>query len=290
MTRTIWFMTALAVTLGIAACDDSATGIVDGGAQSVTVRFSVAGGGTGSAVTGAGGPFASLSGAAQLDPIEGTNGTLEIDDVRLIVSELEFEGDDDACETEGSDDCAEFEAGPSFVDLPLDGSPFTVGTDDVDPGFYDEFELEVEDLEDDEDDAAEAAAIDSLRNFIAQNFGEWPAEASAFVAGTFTPVATEATPNPDPRPFGVFLEAEIEVEMDLAPPLSIDESGASREVTVLLDPAMWFRRADGSVMDLSQFDFETTGSVREFEVEMEDGFVSVEHDDDELDDQEDDDG
>lgn len=290
MRYALWLFTGAAVALGAAACDDSATGIVDEGAQDVAVRFSVAGGGTGAAAPGADGPLASLSGAAQLDPIEGTNGTLEIDDVRLIVSELEFEGDDDACETEGSDDCAEFEAGPSFVDLPLDGSPFTVGTDRVDPGVYDEFELEVEDLEDDEDDAEEAAAIDSLRNVILDEFDAWPREASAFVAGTFTPVATDATPNPEPRPFGVFLEAEIEVEMDLAPPLTIDDTGASREVTVLLDPAMWFRRADGSVIDLSQFDFETTGTVREFEVEMEDGFLSVEHDDDELDDLEDDDG
>ena len=49
-------------------------------------------------------------------------------------------------------------------------------------------------------------------------------------------------------------------------------------VTVTVDPLAWFIRPDGTVLDLSQFDFDATGQVVEFEVEMEDGFTEIEFD------------
>lgn len=47
-------------------------------------------------------------------------------------------------------------------------------------------------------------------------------------------------------------------------------------MTVTIDPGAWFARPDGTVLDLSRLDFARTGRVLEFEVEMEQGFRTVE--------------
>lgn len=89
------------------------------------------------------------------------------------------------------------------------------------------------------------------------------------VTGTFTPTGGA------PQNFTVFFDADIEVEMDLVPPLVIDATGtASRTITINLDPALWFQ-ANGQVLDLSSFN----GQTLEFEAEIEDGFVEIEFDD-----------
>ena len=94
------------------------------------------------------------------------------------------------------------------------------------------------------------------------------------VVGTFTPTGG------DPVPFRAFFEAEVEVEKELVPPVTITDDGSGAIFTIHLDPAAWFTGTDGNVMDLSQFDFDTTGQVIEFEVEIENGFAEVEFDDD----------
>ena len=75
----------------------------------------------------------------------------------------------------------------------------------------------------------------------------------------------------------MFVEAEIEIELDLVPALVIDEGGsASRAVTVDVRPDIWFGRPDGSLLRLDLYDYATTGELLELEVEMEDGFTEVE--------------
>ncbi|MGH7477033.1 MAG: hypothetical protein ACRELD_12135 [Longimicrobiales bacterium] len=251
---------ALAAALGAAACEDG-TGLGEG---EVAIRFRSAG----QAGQASLGPAA--VDASQALTVEGTNGVLTITDVRLIVEEFELEGDDDACEREDDDDCAEFESGPFFVQLPVDaGGVVTITQDAIRPGTYDELEFEVEDLEDDEDDE-DAAAIAALRAQIRSEFPEWPDRASALVVGTFTPVGGA------PQPFSVFIEAEIEVEMELNPPLVVP---GDRALVIDVAPGFWFRRPDGSVLDLTQWDHATTGRLLELELEFEDGFVELEIDD-----------
>ena len=41
-------------------------------------------------------------------------------------------------------------------------------------------------------------------------------------------------------------------------------------------PVTWFVRADGSVLPLHLYDWDATGELLEFELEMEDGFTEVE--------------
>ena len=203
--------------------------------------------------------------------IEGANGILTLTQISLIVAEFELEREEDTCDGEQENDmCEEFELAPSFLDLPLDEGAVTIGSDQVPPGLYEELEFEVEDLEDDEDNSQE---IRQLLTTIRADYPDWPEEASMLLIGAFTP--TGGTP----QPFTVYVEAEIEVEMEFNPPLSIETSDQSQTITININPENWFKRPNGEVMDLSVFDFEQTADLLEFELEMEDGFSSIEFDD-----------
>lgn len=76
-----------------------------------------------------------------------------------------------------------------------------------------------------------------------------------------------------PRPFKVHFEAEIEVEKELIPPLVVTGEGASRTLTVILDPRQWLTAGPVGT-DLSQFN----GRLVEFEFELDRG-VKIEIDD-----------
>ncbi|NIP57536.1 MAG: hypothetical protein GWM92_07580, partial [Gemmatimonadetes bacterium] len=140
--------------------------------------------------------------------VQGSNGVLTIDDLRLVVDELELEGDEGSCEIPDGDDCADFEFPRFFLDLPLDGGVVTVDTEPVPLGAYKQVELEIEDIDPEEDDADEAAETRALAEEIRGEFPSWPAEASMMVTGTFTPTDGE------PIPFTTFFEAELEIELD----------------------------------------------------------------------------
>jgi hypothetical protein len=257
----------------LAACSDG-TGV---GANSVALNFQVAGP---SASPAPGSGAGALTGPARVAGpplvLVGTNGTLSIEEIRIVVSEVEIEaasgsclGADDSSDDVG-DGCEEFDTGPRFLDLPLDGAPIEVATDVLPSGTYDELEFEIEDLEDDEDDSVEGALIAAVRAQILAVVPDWPNEASALVTGSFTPTGGSSVD------FRVFLKAEIEIEMELVPNLVVEGGVASRALTVDIDTDIWFTSANGSVLDLSQYDYDATGQLLEFDVEMEDGFTKVE--------------
>lgn len=257
-------VTTLALTgLVMGACDDSPTTPADTG--TVEVRF---------------GADASATAGATLASdliVDGTNGTLEITSVHMIVGEFELEGADDACldddDAADPEDCEEFEGNPFLLDLPLDGQPTTVVAQAVAAGVYNELEFEVEDidLDDGDGDDEELAAVTTQVRAL---HADWPEEASMVVEGTFTPTGGET------RAFRVFVEAEVEVEITLSPPLVVTDNGEA-SLTVVLDPTIWFTRANGTVLDLSLFDYTGDGDdLLELEVELEDGVTQVEVDDD----------
>jgi hypothetical protein len=74
------------------------------------------------------------------------------------------------------------------------------------------------------------------------------------------------------RSFRTFFDAEIKVEVDLDPPLVVSDDGASRLITIEFRPDLWFRRIDGSVVDLSGFDFARTGRVVRIDLSIENAF------------------
>ena len=258
--------------LALAACSDS-TGTQAPG--TVQVRFGVAGGAANLranalAAEAAGGPLV----------VAGTNGTLSITGIQVVVSQLKLKGvHDQPCiggtssdDSQGGDDDAgecEFEAGPFFVDLPLDGGTLTVATGTVPPGTYDRLRFRVKNLDfrdDDGDDDDDDAAVGALFNQIRTQFPDWPARASMRVTGTFTPTGGAA------RPFTAYLKAEVRVQLPLSPPLAVTEGTSTSQVSVTLDPAAFFKSGT-AVVDLSQFG----GNVAEFEFEAEHGFRGEGH-------------
>ncbi|MBW3571742.1 MAG: hypothetical protein KY467_11590 [Gemmatimonadetes bacterium] len=250
-----------AALLALAACSENPAG---GGAGSVQLRFGVAGG-----QALASGAVFQTGGTDQL-VITGANGTLRIDDVRMIVAEFQLKGDDDVntCgQAPGAaDDCEDFDAGPLFIDLPLTGGTVAIGSGNVPAGTYEEVEFEVEDLEDDEENPAERARIEQLRTQILAQFPDWPRDASVLVVGSFTPTGGA------PQSFRAFIEAEIEIETELNPPLVVRE-GESRGVEVLLDPAALFR-SGANVLNLAQL-----SARAELEIRIKNGFQGRSDDD-----------
>lgn len=244
------------VLVVVTGCDSTGPGA---GGGTVEVGFATAS--SASNQSNGAAKTAALSADSDSLVLSGSNGTLTITDIRLIVDEIELEGDADS---------AEFETDrPSFLDLPLrEGEVSPVAADQVPPGIYEDFEFEIEDIE--LDDADEEGEIQDLRGDIREEFPNWPNSASMVVVGTFTPT------NDTSRAFKTYFEAEIEVERELEPALDVSSDGFSRSLIVRLAPTQWFEQADGTVQDLSQSDFEDTGQVIEFEAEFEDGVSEIE--------------
>lgn len=258
-----------AALVAVAACDNG-TGVA--GPGTVSLNFRVPGSGAPALAPAAPG-LAAVAGPPMT--IEGTNGDLVIDEIRVIIDEAELKPADGSCDlvvdASDDDDCPDFEAPPRFLDLPLDGEPIEAMTAVVPAGVYKELDFEIEDLEDDEEDPAEAAAIAALRAAILSEIPDWPWKASTLVVGRFESTAGGSIE------FRVFLDAEIEIELDLIPNLVVGEDGSlSRELTVDVRPDIWFGRPDGSVVPLHLFDYGLTGELYSIEVEMENGFTDVE--------------
>jgi hypothetical protein len=268
-TRSISVLFTLVVgvaLLALTGCDSTGSSTQGG---TVEVGFATAT--SSSSQTARAAQTAAQSDGADSLVLSGSNGTLSISDLRLIVDKVKLEHDTDSTGAEGQEIEIEREVEverPSFVDLPLsDGevSPIAAGT--VPPGTYTELEFEVDDLDDDN------GASQGLLSDIREEFPNWPEDASMIVVGSFTPAGGTA------RDFAAYFEAEIEVERRLNPALDVTSEGFSRELVVRLDPAQWFENADGTVQDLSQVDFEDTGKVIEFEAEFEEGVAEIEYGD-----------
>lgn len=263
--KRILCLTLLASSVAITACSDSVGPDDDTGAT-VAIKFGTAGATLAS--RSAGPSMAMLASAAQASLVAGTNGRLDITDIRVIVEEFELEPVEVSdCDVEPEPAaCHDFEARYFFIDVPLTGAPVTVVQENIPPGLYDELEFEVGDVEVDDDEGSDASLIAALFTQVRAVFPDWPEKASMVVVGSFTPTGGTAVS------FRVYFEAEIEVEFDLIPALEVTEEGLSHSIVIQLSPDVWFRQGDGTVMDLSQFDFPTTGELIDFELEIEDGF------------------
>lgn len=274
---------AAALTLAVAACGD-ATG--PEGTTSVAFRAATS---SASASVTSGDISFSHSGDTDAPTIsaDGTNGQLTIADVHFIMSEFELERADEAedCDDEAASEeaCEEFEAEMQFLELPLTGDAAVAVQQTVPAGDYDELEFSIEELEADEEDD-EAGQIDQLLTDIRENhFADWPSRGSVRIHGTFTPKDDQGNLLTDQaRDFTAYFEAEVEIEKEFDSPMQVADG--SNNITVTVDPTIWFERGDGTVVDLSQYDFdpEAGGPIPEFEVETEssagESFTEIEHD------------
>lgn len=205
--------------------------------------------------------------------VDGSNGTLQINDIRFVVEEFKLEPSESDEEEDTLDTKSEeFEAGPFWVDLPLRVDSLSLATGQIKTGVYKELEFNVEDLnldeEDDEDNEGHRALADSIR----VEFPDWPDEASMVLIGSFTPS------DGNKQSFKVFANAEIEVEREFNPSLEITEDNVQEVLSVKINPTKWFLRSDGTVIDLSGYDWDQTQELLEFEAEFEEGVEEVEVD------------
>lgn len=277
---------APALVLALAAfftgCDTTGT---DSGEQKGKVRlqFKTVSGST-SAKSADGGQV-TMAGDSMV--IAGSNGTLQIDDVRFIVAKFKLEPADvdeeaDSLETENE----EFESEPFFVDLPLNEASYNLLSGEVEPGLYEELEFEVKDLDFDEEDKENGEEEDgsdfqALGDSIYAVYPEWPEEASMVITGTFAPT------DGDPQPFKIFAKAEVEIEREFEPSLEINETTAARVVTVNLNPSGWLTEDDGTVYDLSRYDWDTHHELLEFSAKFKEGVEDIDVDDDDFKDEDD---
>lgn len=204
----------------------------------------------------------------------GTNGTLKIEDIQLLVSEVELKrAENSVCvrdnkrgDDHDDDECRKFEGGPFLVDLPLGGGVVTVLQAEIPPGTFRAVEFEIEDFEmEDDDDQAEQRRASELFAQLRALYPNVPSGANMVVKGVFTPTSGAA------RPFIVYFNADVEIKQRFEQPLRVEQGGG---ITVRIDPAKWFT-AGNQVRDLSALN----GRLVEFEIEIKNGFVKVERDD-----------
>lgn len=274
----------------LTACGDS-TG--PGGGGTVTLRFTMAQDGPAMGQMAAGLNLGSVALAAL--PITGTNGTLTLDGAWLVVKKVELEAvegsgpcpadddddgaemsrtplfhggdpddDDDDGDGERGDDCST-RLGPFFVEVPLEAETGAEVSVDVVPGTYEEIELNA--------GAPEGAEHADLLATIRAAFPDWPAEASLLVVGSFTPT------DGDPASFRVYFHARIEIEREFEDDPLVVEEGGDLTVTVTIDPTPWLTRSDGTVKDLSAWDYDTFGEVVDLGVRSGEG-CRIDRDDD----------
>ena len=204
----------------------------------------------------------STASATGLD-ISGSNGTLRITRLKLVVDEFQLDRSSNDCVVAGSASCQTFERRLFALDVPLGTGSVTIGREAIAPGVYTELEFEVKDLEDEvgnENASRLAALLAELRT----QHPDWPARASMLIEGTFTPTGGTS------RAFRTYFEAEIEIKYALSPSLVVDET-TSDGVTIDLRPDLWFRNVDGTLRDLSLSHYPTTSATVRFEVEFERG-------------------
>lgn len=241
-----------ALFLAAMACDGS-TGPGSGG--KVAIKF---GAGSSSAVRG-NLIASSAPGIASDLTVTGTNGSIDIQDIRFIVEEIKLKstegtggcaendsaddhGNDDVlfraddrhgggeADNENENDDCEFEGGPFIVDLPLDGNT-TIATENVPPGTYDHVSFKVDDLEGgDDDEADDSANAPNLLNQIRTVYPDFPSRASMVVKGT-----------QNGTPFTVYFRSKMRINQVIDPPLTVP---GSQVLTVKLDPSMWFKNGD----------------------------------------------
>lgn len=215
--------------------------------------------------------------------INGSNGTLKIDDIRFILKKFKLSQDDPGCEGEehenengnapgNSDkDCKEFSTGPLFVDLPLSADTLNLTNDLIETGSYSEMEFEIGDanLHNRNEGEKNAALIDSIN----ANYPEWPEDASFVATGTFKPEGDTA------RSFKIFAKLDIEVESKFEPPMEISAQNAQQVLSIGINLSRWFEEYGGKLPDLSKYDWDQTHQLPAFSLKFKQGagLLKVDH-------------
>ena len=154
---------------------------------------------------------------------------LVIRTAEVVLREIELERVDGECDVEPEDDCEDFETGPMLVALPTDGSVERQISVEVTVGTYDEVEFEIHKVHghvngDDEDDT-----------FVEQH-------------PDFDRISVRVQGSWNGADFTYTNDNDAEQEIDLSPPLVVEENTETIALTLSVDLATWFTDG-GSLID-----------------------------------------
>ena len=166
-------------------------------------------------------------GTAGLALDDGDN-TLLITKAEIVLEEIELKRTEaTACASSAGedDDCEKFETGPRLVQLPLDGKVSQELATAVPAGSYDQLEFEVHKLEGDggSDILRDRPDLEGL---------------SVRIVGSY-----------NGTPFVFVSEESQELELELSPPLVVDEGGSDVNLTLSIDLAAWFTSGAGMLVN-----------------------------------------
>jgi len=139
--------------------------------------------------------------------------SLQLDTIKLMVDELKLKNVEE--------DSVDFEVNNLVVDLPVDGSEFTLSTEQVPNGMYKKLDLEVKGAEGDEyhevndEDMMEGPADSLSHSMVIKGF---------YNDSSFTFESNQ----------------HFEIEKRIDPPLEVTDSTSTVSVTLTLDPGNWF--------------------------------------------------
>ncbi len=139
-------------------------------------------------------------------------------EVKFLVEELELES--------ATEDSADFEVENLVVNLPLDGSQIELTSQQIPAGFYDEFEMEIEN-----DDDSQVNDPD---------FYDGDLKYSIVIKGFY-----------NKEEFLFRSEEDFEIELELNPALEITDGNNSASVAIDIDPSIWFVDSQGNPLDPS---------------------------------------
>ena len=173
-------------------------------------------------------------------------GHVSLTSVKMLVEELELESVEE--------DSLDFEIENQVIQLPLDGSPYQLAAANIASGLYDEFELEIEGLDDDD-------------NVNDPDFTEGSDETSIIIEGTY-----------NGEDFTFTSEEDFEIEFEFNPPIEIDENTTNVDINLMVDIDSWFLDDSGNELDPTD-----PANREQIEENIEHSF-EAEKDEDDLDD------
>jgi hypothetical protein len=177
-------------------------------------------------------------------------------EIKLLVEELELESTFD-------DDSLDFEVDDLIVNLPLDGTEFTLTSATVPDGVYDEFEMEMEGPDEDSNiqdpDFYNGSGDDDDDGY------------SIVIKGVY-----------NGEDFTYRSEEDFELELGFNPPLEISNN-TSPSIAINVDPSSWFKDSSGNDLDPND-----PNNREKIDENIENSFEVEEDDDDDSEDDDDD--
>jgi len=209
------------VALTLTACDATAPKTSQPVSLSVTTK-----GASGVAVPAGSG----MSAAIQIG--SGAN-SLTITQAQVVLARIELSTAGSCAATGEDDNCAELQLGPTLVDLPVDATTQVMLEDVAIPaGTYSGIQAKLDAVQPDDDEPGASAFLTAHPDFQG---------ISVKVTGVFTDASNTT------HDFTFTSEIDAEMAMRFEPPVTL--ASDTKNFTIAVDIASWFKDASGAVID-----------------------------------------